>query len=626
MAFEEGKPNNYSQPEGKVLAAEKRQFVISPRRMGVIGTMAVQPLAFSFIEQTLRASPDIEVIETIGPRGLVGTLTDGMPGPPAVITARMTPQNAESLNQQGRGELIVELDQPLTLSAGFMQQPAMVLDAVPAGSQVPITVIVVGPDNSPIEGAEVHLFGSLFPATGITDHRGQVTLSLLGDTPQSVRGIYVRPKSDYWSFYQSQPSVEATQPNICVLKPLSSTLPNFPRQQVTGWGQKVMRLDQLPPNYRGQGVKIGLVDSGAATTHSDLRNIRYGFDVVNKKVNPDTWNQDTIAHGSHCAGIIAGDIDNGTGIRGFAPDAEVHVCKVFPGGRVSSVIDALEYCIERQIDVVNLNLCTNEPSEALEQHLLRATRLGIACIVAAGNSGGPVQYPASSPNVLAVTAIGKLGEFPQDSYHTQTVPSGVGGGGGYFSPKFTAFGPEIAVCGPGVAILSSVPPDNFAVWDGTSLAASHITGLAALVLAHHPDFQGSFKARDARRVARLFQILISSVQPLSFLDPRRTGFGIPDVMVALGLAPPPHAAFLQAPAMSSPFAQPTGAMYTLGSQFAHRGSPDPWLTSGVDPLTAVYMQQSQLWPRSWVGSILEQLSGFGGSPTPGRGPGARPWF
>jgi len=316
-----------AQPSGRVLSQGKQQFLISPRRMGLPGILSTQPLSFNFVEQTLRTSTDVEVVDVIGPRGLVGTLADGLAGQPNVIIARMTQQNAQNLGQQGRGEFIVEPDQPLALAAAVMPHPGMVLGAVPASDQASVSVTVVGPDNNPIEGAEVHLFGSVSPVTGYTDQRGQVTLTLLGDTAQSIRGIYIKPKSDYWSFYQPQPSLDAAQANICTLKPLSATLPNFPRQQVTGWGQKVMRLEQLPPNYRGQGVKIAVVDSGAATTHSDLQNIRNGFDTVRKRSDQNNrWNQDLIAHGSYCAGIIAGDPDNGTGIRGFAPDAEVHIC------------------------------------------------------------------------------------------------------------------------------------------------------------------------------------------------------------------------------------------------------------------------------------------------------------
>ncbi|WP_307719027.1 S8 family serine peptidase [Massilia glaciei] len=288
-------------------------------------------------------------------------------------------------------------------------------------------------------------------------------------------------------------------------------------------------------------MKVAVIDSGAATTHQNLQQVRAGFDIIHKSSKPDGWNQDSLGHGSHCTGVIAGaDIDSG--LRGFAPDCEIHACKLFPGGQISQLIEALEYCIEQQIDVVNLSLGGAEPSEALEQQIVRAKRAGIACIVAAGNSGGPVQYPASSPNVLAVGAIGKLDEFPPDSYHAQTLTQSVDANG-FFPASFSCFGPQIAVCDPGVAIPSSVPPDNFAAWDGTSMAAPHITGLAALVLAHHPDFQSAYRARGPERVERLFQIIKMSARVVGLGGATRTGLGLglPDVLVAVGLQAPPQA-------------------------------------------------------------------------------------
>ena len=78
---------------------------------------------------------------------------------------------------------------------------------------------------------------------------------------------------------------------------------------------------------------------------------------------------DTLAHGSHCAGVIAGNRENNVGIVGFAPAAEVHACKIFPGGQISHLIDALEYCIEQRVDLVNLSLGTDQVSELLEQQL-----------------------------------------------------------------------------------------------------------------------------------------------------------------------------------------------------------------------------------------------------------------
>ncbi|SEN22515.1 Subtilase family protein [Duganella sp. CF517] len=538
---------------GRAIGSRKKQYVVAPRQVPEgLHTLGFQPLQFSALEQALRNSADIEVVDTVGPKSVLGALADGMGGSQGVLVARMTEQKAALLHQQGQGRLLVEHDQHLTLMEPALRQPQMVTGVMPgAGGPVVNAVIsVVGKDGAPQADAEVSLFGGMMPASGKTDANGQVTLSLFGETPESITGLYVKPKADYWSFYQRDPDISTDEANVVALRALSDwpALAGFPRQRALGWGQKAMRLDQLPGAYRGQGIKIAVVDSGAATSHDNLHGIKAGFDVLNKKTNPAGWDQDAMGHGTHCAGVIAA-ADITSGIRGFAPEAEVHACKLFPGGQVSQLIDALEYCIDQQIDVVNLSLGGAEVSEALEQQILRAKRAGIACIVAAGNSGGPVQYPASSPNVLAVAAIGKLDEFPADSYHAQTLDANVDAYG-YFTAKFSCFGPQVGVCGPGVAITSCVPPNNFAAWDGTSMATPHITGLAALTLAHHPDFQTpQYKVRGAERVERLFQIIRASARRVSLADQSRTGFGMPDVLVAVGLQTPSGQA-LQQPAVT----------------------------------------------------------------------------
>jgi subtilisin family serine protease len=149
-----------------------------------------------------------------------------------------------------------------------------------------------------------------------------------------------------------------------------------------------------------------------------------------------------------------------------------------------------------------------------------------------------VQFPSSLPSVLAVSAVGWRAAFPSDSLHTQAIPEGGGTQDGYFTAAFTCFGPEVDVCGPGVAIVSSVPPDNFAAADGTAMATAHVTGLAALVLAHHPDFQpdAPYAQKDARRVERLYAILRASARPFRIGDAHHAGYGLPDALRALGVA------------------------------------------------------------------------------------------
>ncbi len=590
---EDRPPERQGGAPGKAVGQRKKQFLIAPRPAADgLQVMGLQPLSLASVEQALRASPDIDIIDTVGPRNGLGALADGMGGAQGVLVARMSEQKAGALHQQALGRLVVERDQPLNLMDPNFQHPGLVTSVIPHTGPVLATVVtVLGSDGSPQAGAEVSLFGSMLPATGVTDNNGQVKLSLFGETAAGVRGLYVKPKADYWSFYQRDPDISTDETNVVQLRALADwpSLAGFPRQKAYGWGQKAMRLDQLPGNYRGQGIKIAIIDSGAATTHENLNKIRAGFDVLNKKTDPNTWTEDALGHGSHCAGVIAA-ADLASGLRGFAPDAEIHACKLFPGGQVSQLIDALEYCIDKQIDVVNLSLGGAEPSEALEQQIQRAKRAGIACIVAAGNSGGPVQYPASSPNVLAVAAIGKLNEFPPDSYHAETLTRHIDANG-FFAAKFSCFGPQVGVCGPGVAIASTVPPNNFAAWDGTSMAAPHITGLAALVLAHHPDFQNLFRSRGAERVERLFQVIRASARRVSLGDPSRTGFGLPDVMVAVGLQNQagqtlPAAGVAPQAAMSSMLPQQAGIGGMLPQQaFGRMPQMEPF---AIDPALAAY--------------------------------------
>jgi len=575
---------------GRPVAERKKKYLVAPRAapgaafgttFGTAGfgpSALSAPLGLQSIEQTLQALSDIDVVETIttrasvapagfGPLGMagiggmagmagmggmtgmggMGSMVGGlMPAaagtpfgsdsPEGVVVARMTDQKASELLQRAQGQLLVERDQHLQLLDPMLRRPDLVSSLTPyQGPRTELLMSVIGKEGQPLADVEVSVFGGALPSSAVTGADGIARLSLYGSDAHAVSGLYVKPCADYWSFYQRDPDLSPDEPNVVMLLALAEwpALRNLPQQKGLGWGARAMRLDQVPPQFGGQGVKVAVIDSGAATTHGNLNRIRAGFDVVNKRVDRSTWNADSLGHGSHCTGVIAAT-DPAWGVRGFAPEAEIHVCKLFPGGQVSQLIDALEYCIEQQVDVVNLSLGGGAPSEALERQIVRAKQAGIACIAAAGNSSGPVQYPASSQHVLAVGAIGKIGEFPPDSYHAETVGPDIDMQG-YFTARFSCFGPQVDVCAPGVAVVSSVPPNNFAAWDGTSMATPHVTGLAALVLAHRPEFQSILRARTAERVEGLFQILRMSARPVTLGDPNHVGYGMPDALTALGL-------------------------------------------------------------------------------------------
>ncbi len=539
-ARDSARDSAHEAPRGRAVAERKKKYLVAPRSLpaaaGFLAPSALMaPLSLSSVQQALQGIGDIDIVDTVGGSGFGASSLGGQPD--GVIVARMTDQKAGELHQRGQGRLIVERDQHLQLLDPMLRRPDLVSSLTPySGPSVEVVVAVVGKDGAPLPDAEVSLFGGLLPSTAVTGLDGSARLRLYGEDAHTISGLYVKPRADYWSFYQRDPDLAAGEANVVMLRALADwpALQNLPNQNALGWGARAMRLDQVPPPLRGRGVKVAVIDSGVATTHGNLNRIRAGFDIINKAVDRTTWNNDTLGHGSHCAGVIAG-ADPSWGIRGFAPEAEIHVCKLFPGGQISQLIDALEYCIEQQIDVVNLSLGGSAPSEALERQIQRAKQAGVACIAAAGNSGGPVQYPAASPHVLAVAAIGKVDEFPPDSYHAETIGQGLDPHG-FFTARFSCAGPQVDVCAPGVAVVSSVPPNNFAAWDGTSMAAPHVTGLAALVLAHRPEFQGVLRTRSAERVERLFQVLRMSARPVTLGDPARVGYGMPDALVALGLS------------------------------------------------------------------------------------------
>jgi subtilisin family serine protease len=407
--------------------------------------------------------------------------------------------------------------------------PGVQLAAAP-----PTTVpfVVSASDGGPLADAMIIVLSNEgnFRATTGPDGRATVTLTL--HDLSAVNGVYVKPAGDYWERWIGRPDLSTDSDNVITLRPLSETFPGFPERQASGWGLSAMGLDRVPPTYRGQGIKIAIIDSGAATSHPELHDrVTSGINLVDDDTTQ--WSVDVIGHGTHCAGVI-GAADNGVGVLGIAVEAELHACRLFPGGQYSEIIKALDYCIQNEIDVVNLSLGGDQPSALVAQKIEQARQAGIACIVAAGNSGGPVSFPGQLPSVLTVAAVGRIGQFPPDTYHATQV-WGQPDAQGYFSAVFSSHGPEVDVCAPGVAIVSTVPARNYEAMDGTSMATPHVTGLAALVLAHHPDFRDGYNRRDANRVDRLFQIIRGSCTPLDFGDPGRTGAGLPDAMRALGL-------------------------------------------------------------------------------------------
>ncbi|WP_413807162.1 S8 family serine peptidase [Streptomyces sp. OE57] len=447
----------------------------------------------------------------------------------------------------------IEPDLPLSASgpaaapsAGGLplRDPGLIM---PLEEPVEISLRVCGPDGEPLAGAGVFLIGWSWPGQGVTGADGTVTVTMSTETVESVQSLYVRPVGGYADRWISRPDLSVTAENLVTLTPLAKVYPGLEERQQYAWGQQAMRLDRLPPTFRAFGIKIAVIGSGVATEHPDLkRRVHNGVDLV--RGTKEGWARDTVGTGTHTVGVIAG-ADTGKGIIGTAVDAEIEVCQVLPGGFFSDLIAALDHCIEREVDVAHIAVAAPYPSALVSRKLADAGAAGIACVAPAGDSGGPVCFPGSLPTVFTVGALGVFGSFPPDTSQAthvgpQLTPEGL------FAAPFSAYGPGVDAAAPGIAVLSCSPQGGYTALDGTGTASAHVAGLAALVLAHHEDFHGQLLPRGPGRVQHLFEIIAASCRPLAApgtMDAARVGRGLPDALVALGLAP----GVQLAPALSS---------------------------------------------------------------------------
>ena len=533
-----------SRVAGQVIGAGLRP--VPARERYLLGTRlgaSVDDADFDRLVARLAPIPDVRTLREIKTRVQPGAVADsGALGSTRTLVLDLAADTVDHLTELIERDpalrgVVLEYDAPLIYGGGVRLGAST---GVPGPTAEPVAAefTVVGKNDEPIEGAFCSMIGSFGTRHGVTNAQGRVDLTVFADAPRTLETLSVRPRADYWSYWISRPALDLTRDTRIRLAPLDQAFPQFPKQPLIGWGVRAMRLDLLPrERYDGHGVRVALVSSGCGNRHRNLRHVRNGSELASS--GSSAWTDDESGYGTHCAGIIVGDDADG-GTRGVAPKAELFVVKVDPSARVSDLIDAIDRSIEHDADIICFTLGTQHRSALLQRKVAEAKARGIACIAGAGDSNGSIQSPAAAPEVLAVAAIGWRAAFPSDSQHAQSVGPAGSTQDGYFVASFSPAGPEIDVCGPGVAIVSSIPPDNFAACDGTATAAAHVAGLAALVLAHHPDFNSnnSHVPRGTQRPDRLFEILKASALPFRIGDAFHTGFGLPDGPRALNHAAP----------------------------------------------------------------------------------------
>jgi thermitase len=283
------------------------------------------------------------------------------------------------------------------------------------------------------------------------------------------------------------PDVESVSYNYLRDPSFTPNDPHFTSGQQ--WHLNKIRTTGAWDRASGYGARVAVLDTGFDTTHPDLRGRiiwQYDFFSGDSVANVD-YGYGASGHGTHVAGTVSAATNNGIGVAGVAPRAEILAAKVCGPSWVGdtkydvngydikcpdrAVLNALNYFAQNAsysaIKVANLSLGGYGYSSAYETAVNQAWNSGIVVVAAAGNDNvSNAHYPAAFPRAIAVTATDHL---DRKAYYSNY--------GGYVD--VAAPGGDVRVSGGGV--LSTTPGNNYRYMQGTSMAAPHVSGLAALL-------------------------------------------------------------------------------------------------------------------------------------------------
>ena len=316
---------------------------------------------------------------------------------------------------------------------------------------------------------------------------------------------------------QSDPEVEYAEEDKIISVKLTPNDPYFSSSGSWGqayydlWGLHTINASLAWDASTGAGIVVAVVDTGIDYNHPDIgANVWMNKNEIAGNGTDDDgngyiddvrgWNfvantndpLDDNGHGTHVAGTIAAIGNNGLGIIGVAWQARVMALKALDStgsGPDSILAPAILYAANNGADVINASWGSAGPSQTIADAVDYAYNMGAVFVAAAGNGNDNANnyYPANLWDVITVAA-----SDPTDAL-----------------ASFSNWGDKIDVAAPGVDILSlraagtsmGAPlNDAYTRADGTSMAAPHVSGLAALILAAHPEYSNE-EVRQAIRVS-----------------------------------------------------------------------------------------------------------------------------
>ena len=251
----------------------------------------------------------------------------------------------------------------------------------------------------------------------------------------------------------------------------------------------------------GDDVLVAVIDSKIDTKHPDLNGVVADeYDVVG---SPATAH----SHGTAMAGAIAAR----SKLTGVAPKVKLLAVRAFSGSGESAesttfnILKSVDWAASKNARIINMSFA-GPPDDLLREMLARANARGIVLIAAVGNAGPRSQplYPAADAGVIGVTATDVDDKLMEQANR----------------------GPQVAVAAPGVEILAVAPDGKYQVTSGTSIAAAHTSGVAALLLASKPNLTpGQVRASLIRAATRIpgkrNEVGAGVIDALAVIDPSR---------------------------------------------------------------------------------------------------------
>ena len=239
------------------------------------------------------------------------------------------------------------------------------------------------------------------------------------------------------------------------------------------YGLDLIEADAAHGVTTGSGAVVAVIDSGVLATHQDLQGrLLAGRDFVSDDATP----QDGNGHGTHVTGIVAATANNGVGVAGAAPGAQVLPVRVLDddgAGSTEDVAEGIDYAVAQGADVINLSLgglpisaAPIDGSDVFVAAINRATAAGVVVVAAAGNDSLPIcEQPEVQGEILCVGSIDKRGMRS------------------FFSSSGNISAPGGSGLGEGEDILSAYNDGGYTEIAGTSQAAPHVAAVAALLVS-----------------------------------------------------------------------------------------------------------------------------------------------